>query len=322
MDISKSSTTTGSQAAHVIAGSTAANYASGFTPVDQRRARIGVFETPKEVGCHAASKVVELLEGVVTAHGSALLVVACAPSQHETWEAIVPLLKVRPSLVKNVTFINMDEYVGISPDHAESFNGNLQRRFFDRLKDTVGPDSVHLIRGDGDPQAAVGSISEIIRAFSPQQIVVMGGFGTDGHLAFDDYPVTAIKPNGEVPVATVRPIAEVARQQQVTDGCFAALEEVPTHCITLTCEFFRHYARGGIVLAAKGEHKAEAADSLLRDPVPQSPVSQLYRSIDGTTDFPARPWVFLDSKAGKGVRSQAYNLEDYSFRFGNWECKE
>lgn len=291
---------------------------SVFCPLQQRKERIAVLETPEQVGYQAAHKVVEILEEVVRKNSSALLVLACAPSQHETWDALVPLLQQRPSLVDRLTFINMDEYVGVSASHPESFNGNLQRRFFSRLAGVVSSDSVHLLRGNVDPSGEVSSVSEIIRRYRPEQIVVMGGFGTDGHLAFDDHPVTALLPSGEVPLATVRPIAPVARLQQVTDGCFATLDEVPTHCVTLTCEFFRRYARGGIVLAAKGAHKADAAMSLLRDPDPHSPVTLLYKSIEGSVDMPARPWVFLDGKAGRDVAWQLYDLESDVMRFGTW----
>jgi glucosamine-6-phosphate deaminase len=282
-------------------------------PLEQRKERITVCESPKEVGQRAAEKLVELLKSLAETHGKVLLVLACAPSQHETWDALLPLLKNKQDLLEKLTFINMDEYVGINSQHPESFNGNLQRRFFDELGSRVSSERVHLMCGNADVEAEVERISGVIREFKPENIVVMGGFGTNGHLAFDDHPITGPSQDGEIPMVTVRKIAEVARQQQVTDGCFATLDDVPTHCITLTCDFFRRWARGGIVLAAKGSHKTDAADSLLQAPNPESPVTLLYQSLGDSNDIPATPWVFLDSKAGSRVKGQLFDLAQATF---------
>ena len=292
---------------------TATQSTAAFRPLEQRKERISVCESPQEVGQRAAEKLVELLDSNVNKNGRALLVLACAPSQHETWDSLIPMLQNRQDLLERLTFINMDEYVGIDSEHAESFNGNLQRRFFDTLGSRVSPDKVHLIRGQADAEGELKRISSIIKSFSPESIVVMGGFGTNGHLAFDDHPITGPLQDGETPVVTVRQIAEVARQQQVTDGCFASLDEVPTHCVTLTCDFFRRWARGGIVLAAKGSHKTDAAASLLQDPNPESPVTLLHHSLEGSNDMPEAPWVFLDSEAGRNVRGHLFDFSQASF---------
>lgn len=277
--------------------------AQGVVPASLRREQIQVCASAKEVGKQAAEKLVSLLEAAVEKHSRALLVLACAPSQHETWDHLIPMLNQRPGLTAKLTFVNMDDYQGVHKDHEQSFSGILERQFFAKLEPKPHEERVFLLQGDAvNTSAEAQRISQVIQGFNRSSIVVMGGFGTDGHLAFDDYPVTGPDKSGHTPLVTVREIKREAREQQVTDGCFTSLEQVPTHCFTLTNWFFRVWARGGIVLAAKGKHKQDAASSLILRPTEKSPVTLLYQALPQAGDLPCTPHIFLDPHAGAGIR--------------------
>jgi glucosamine-6-phosphate deaminase len=119
----------------------------------------------------------------------------------------------------------MDEYIGLAPDAPQLFSRFLSERLFDR----VMPGQVHLIDGTAPSDAECERYGRLI-AEAPIDIVCLG-IGENGHIAFNDPPVADFRDPQMIKVVE---LDEACRRQQVNDGCFARLDDVPTHALTLT----------------------------------------------------------------------------------------
>lgn len=150
------------------------------------------------------------------------IVFAAAPSQNEFLDTLINASGIDWS---RVTAFHMDEYIGLPSDAPQRFARFLEERLFAQVR----PGTIHYINSSSDPKAECSRYAELI---SEQPIdVVCLGIGENGHIAFNDPPVAQF--NDPLLVKPVQ-LDEACRQQQVNDGCFAALEEVPTHALTLT----------------------------------------------------------------------------------------
>ncbi|MDP0498337.1 MAG: glucosamine-6-phosphate deaminase [Verrucomicrobiota bacterium JB024] len=172
----------------------------------------------------AASHVLATLNDTLARQGHARVIFACAPSQDDFLRALV----AQKDAVdwQRVTVFHMDEYIGLSADQPQSFRYYLQ----EHLLRHVHVRAFHAIGGNAPsiPQECVRYTALLKEA--PVDLVCMG-IGENGHIAFNDPGVADF----EDPL-TIKP-AELDREcrvQQVNDGCFPTLDEVPTHALTLT----------------------------------------------------------------------------------------
>src|SRR5262249_54878575 len=155
---------------------------------------------------------------------------------------------------------HMDEYLGIAADHLASFRRYLQERLF-RLVD-LGPERLRLIPGEQSdrPLRTCLAYEDALRA-EPTDIVC-AGIGENGHLAFNDPPVADFL--DPVLVKVVR-LDSACRAQQVYDGAFEHVEQVPTHAYTMTVPAL--LAAPVVSVIVPGPRKANAVLSTLRGPI-------------------------------------------------------
>lgn len=181
-----------------------------------------VFETTLDMAETAAAHVTAVLRQTLATRGEANLVVATGASQYEFLHA----LRQAPGLDwSRVTAFHLDEYLGVAADHPASFRRYLHERLFRH----VPLRAVHVLEGDAaDPQAEARRYADLLARHSPD--VVCLGIGENGHLAFNDPPAD-FDTQALVQVQALDPIS---RQQQVKEGHFSSLGEVPTHALTLT----------------------------------------------------------------------------------------
>ncbi|MFE0752883.1 6-phosphogluconolactonase [Inquilinus sp. NPDC058860] len=185
--------------------------------------------------------------------GAARMIFAAAPSQAEMLDALV----AEPGIDwGRVTAFHMDEYIGLAPDAPARFALWLRRHLFDRL--SFG--AVHTIDPGRDPAAAAAEYARLLSA-APIDIVCLG-IGVNGHLAFNDPPVADLADPLDVKVVE---LDAVCRRQQVDDGGFPRLADVPTHAITLTVPRLLRADR--LVCVVPGAAKREAVRRALHDPV-------------------------------------------------------
>ena len=197
----------------------------------------------------------------IAACGEARVVFACAPSQDEFLAALL----AQPVDWAKVTVFHMDEYAGLPASHPASFRSYLRGH----LLAHIVPRAVHLIRAEAD---AAGEAARYAALLAERRLdLVCLGIGENGHLAFNDPPVADF-----VDPALVKLVAldDACRRQQVHDGCFPALDAVPTHALTLTIPAL--LSAREISCVVPGGRKAQAVrDALLGPIAPSCPASIL-----------------------------------------------
>lgn len=232
--------------------------------------RVHVYKTRAAMGAAAAQDGAELLRTLLATQEEVRVVFAAAPSQNEFLEALCQAPGIDWPRVKA---FHMDEYVGLAPTAPQGFGNFLRKRIFGRLP--FG--QVEYLEGNAaDPQAECERYGSLLAA-APIDIVFLG-IGENGHIAFNDPPVARFDDPAAVKVVE---LDEICRNQQVHDGCFAELAQVPTQALTLTVPTLagaKHHLC--IVPAAT---KAKAVRDTLEGPVtPDCPASILRQCSDAT----------------------------------------
>lgn len=248
------------------------------------RLHVAVYEDRASMGKAAAAEVAKTIAQRQKASKVANVIFAAAPSQNEFLENLAADKSVDWS---KVTGLHMDEYLGISPDHPASFRRYLHEHLFDKVG--LAGDQLKLIPGEeaGRPLKTCVAYEDILMAFPPD--LVCGGIGENGHIAFNDPPVADFL--DPVHIKIVR-LDHACRVQQVNDGCFATLDEVPTHAFTLTISALLSAPVLSIVVP--GPRKADAVRATLQGPIDEAcPASVLRRHVGAK--------LYLDLESAKYV---------------------
>lgn len=162
--------------------------------------------------------------------GYVRIIMACAPSQDDYYAALVRLARATPELWARVEVFHMDDYVGLNARHPQSFRHYLQTHFLDFVQVAA----FNPIRGEANnPATEAARYSELLSA-APIDIISMG-IGENGHIAFNDPPVADFNDSALIKVVELDPIC---RQQQVNDGCFSTLADVPSYAFSITLPVF------------------------------------------------------------------------------------
>jgi glucosamine-6-phosphate deaminase len=220
-----------------------------------------VFPDREALGAAAADDIAEALIRRLNSQPAVRMIFASAPSQ----EATLRHLAERPGIDwSRVTAFHMDEYLGLSPEAPQRFGNWLRGALLDRVP--VG--TAHLIDPGAEPKEAAEQYSALLAA-APIDIVCLG-IGVNGHLAFNDPPADFADPA----LAKVVTLDEASRVQQVDDGCFDTLAEVPTQAVTLTIPAL--LAAAELFCMVPGAQKKHAVTGALYGPVDGSmPASAL-----------------------------------------------
>ena len=182
-----------------------------------------VYESRAQMGQAAASVVAAEIRRAIEARGKAVVILASAPSQNEFLASLAAAPGVDWS---RVTAFHLDEYLGMDDQAPQSF-----RKFLlDRLVNKVPLGQFHGLRGDAPDGADEAKRYAKLLEENPPDFAVLG-IGENGHLAFIDPPFCDFNDPEAVKVVQ---LDEVCRNQQVNDGAFAALDEVPKHALSLT----------------------------------------------------------------------------------------
>ena len=213
---------------------------------------VRVAATAVELGEMAARDIADSLRESLQQQPRVRMIFAAAPSQSATLAA----LRCEPGIDwSRVTAFHMDEYLGLSHDAPERFGAWLMREFFSHV--AIG--EVYLIDTKNAPEATCLAYTALVLE-APIDLVLLG-VGTNGHLAFNDPPADLNDPE------TVRVVEldEMCRRQQVFDGCFPALDDVPRRAITLTVPTL--IAGKALFCSIPGTHKSQAVKNMLEAPI-------------------------------------------------------
>ncbi|MCF0135667.1 MAG: glucosamine-6-phosphate deaminase [Lachnospiraceae bacterium] len=184
--------------------------------------QVEIYESRLAMGVKAAQDAVKALKEVIEKKGTVNVIFAAAPSQNEFLAA----LSASDVEWSKVHAFHMDEYIGLPEDAPQGFGNFLRRAIFDKVPFA----SVDYLRGGAEDIEAERLRYSHMLEENPVDLVFMG-IGENGHIAFNDPAVAHFDDQNLVSVVE---LDERCRNQQVHDGCFEKLEQVPTHALTLT----------------------------------------------------------------------------------------
>jgi glucosamine-6-phosphate deaminase len=213
-----------------------------------------IFKTKQELGKAAAKAVAEQIKKAIETKGFANIILATGTSQFEILAELVDAQGIDWS---TVTMFHLDEYISLAPDHPASFRKYLKERFLDKVSTLK---AVHLVNGDADAtQAECDRLNQII-AEHPIDLALVG-IGENGHLAFNDPPADF---DTDQPYIIVN-LDERCRNQQLGEGWFEELNDVPTQAISMS---IRQIAKSFCIIASvPDQRKARAVKDALEGPV-------------------------------------------------------
>jgi glucosamine-6-phosphate deaminase len=220
---------------------------------------------------HAAASITAAVRG----KGTARIVVATGASQLD----FLARLTATPDIPwGDVEMFHLDEYVGIPADHPASFRRYLRENLIDKTQMRA----VHLLELDGDPAAASTRTGQELLA-APVDVAFVG-IGENAHLAFNDPPADFAT---TTPYIVVR-LDEACRRQQVGEGWFTSLNEVPETAVSMSIQQILK-AREILVIVPDTRKAAAVQASLEADVSPSVPASILRTHPDVS--------VYLDEPA-------------------------
>lgn len=226
------------------------------------RIQVCLCDSDEMAGAAAADDLADILRTTVAERGEAAVIVATGNSQLPFMKAI----RVKPGIPwSKITVFHMDEYLNMPAQHPASF----RRYIREQLTDHVHPRAFHGIAGDAaDIDREMERYADLLEQHAPVACVL--GIGENGHLAFNDPPADFETDR----LIHVVELDETCRRQQVGEGHFASLEDVPTRAVSLTIPALLKPTN---VLAVVPEaRKAQAVRDALQGPVtPDCPASIL-----------------------------------------------
>ncbi|MCO6452295.1 MAG: glucosamine-6-phosphate deaminase [Caldilineales bacterium] len=225
---------------------------------------VSVYESNEAMGKAAAHEAVAIIREAIRARGMANVILATGNSQLTFLEELRGLDIDWPK----VNVFHMDEYIGLPAEHPASFPVFLQRHFLDFVN--VGAFYPVEAR-TGQLEQSCANYAEALREH-PADLCAMG-IGENGHIAFNDPPFAEFA--DPVWVKVVR-LDEMSRRQQVGEGHYASLAEVPTHAITVTIPAL--LSAGRVLCIVPETRKAAAVARALTGPIDENcPASILRR---------------------------------------------
>jgi glucosamine-6-phosphate deaminase len=215
----------------------------------------------QSMGRVAANLAATALKSAIESRGQANLIVATGASQFAVLDHLVAIDGIDWSKVHG---FHLDEYVGLSLEHPASFCRYLKDRFVDK----VNLAAFHYLNGDRDSQGVIDSIGSILSKTAID--IALVGIGENGHLAFNDPPADFETLEPYLVVKLDQP----CREQQVGEGWFGSLSDVPTHAISMSIRQIMKSKH--IVCSVPDRRKADAVKATLEGDIgPAVPASIL-----------------------------------------------
>ena len=173
-----------------------------------------------ELGSRAAGFAAGKLNEAIRQNGEARLVVSTGSSQFETLQSLIN----ENIAWEKIEVFHLDEYIGLPVTHAASFRKYLNERFISHIKIK----KFHSVDVEGDISKKIKYLTEEIRK-KPVDLGLIG-IGVNGHIAFNDPPADFKTREAYIIVN----LDEQCRMQQVNEGWFKSLEDVPAQAVSMT----------------------------------------------------------------------------------------
>ena len=244
---------------------------------------IHISRSKEELGRAAASQGIAAIERELSKPGGeAAIIVATGASQFEMLAHLV----LAPLDWSRVTAFHLDEYVGLPPSHPASFRKYLQERFVAKLGRPLR--AFHEINGEGSLEQARAECRRLNSLIGAAEIdVAFVGIGENGHLAFNDPPADF---ETEEPYLVVD-LDEDCRRQQLGEGWFSSLDEVPRQAISMS---IRQILKSREIIASvPDERKARAVKACLQGPISSLAPASILQQHASTAIFLDEPSASL-----------------------------
>ena len=240
--------------------------------------QVEVHDTRQSMGEQAGKYAVEAIKEALTKKDDIYIVFAAAPSQNEFLKSVAESPDVDWS---RIHALHMDEYIGLPEDAPQGFGNFLRRAIFDKVPFA----SVDYIYADETIEQTCARYTDILDKHHVD--IVFMGIGENGHIAFNDPGVADF--NDPLPIKKVA-LDDKCRNQQVHDGCFAKLEDVPEYALTLTVPTL--FKADKLICVVPAATKADAVKATVFGPISEScPATIMRRHGDAR--------MFVDSDSGK-----------------------
>lgn len=240
-----------------------------------------VYSDKEAAGAAAARDTAEAMRQQAAGRDSIGVIFATGASQMATLNALTTMGGVP---WEKILGFHMDEYIGIQPDHPASFRRYLRERLTSRvpIRHFLGMD------GNKDPSEECRLYSEALRSAHPQLCLL--GIGENGHLAFNDPDEADFQDPTDVKVVH---LDDACRAQQVAEGWFPSLNEVPRTALTLTIPALFRVAK--LIVSVPGARKATIVQRTALEPISTAcpatilrthPDATVYLDLDSAAELP------------------------------------
>jgi glucosamine-6-phosphate deaminase len=214
-----------------------------------------ISKTTKEMAHAAAEYAAEGIKQAIKNNGAAQIIVATGASQFEFLQSLVDMPGIDWG---KVTGFHLDEYVGLPVSHKASFRKYLRERFLDALPEPLA--AFVEVNGEAEDLAAECARLKALLDAAPADVACVG-IGENAHLAFNDPPALFETPEAYLIVE----LDEACRRQQVGEGWFASLADVPKKALTMSIPQIMRSRR--IVCTVPDARKAVAVKNTVDGPV-------------------------------------------------------
>jgi glucosamine-6-phosphate deaminase len=203
--------------------------------------KVSVWKDSQELGEQAALYSAKVIKEKIEQNGKARIILSTGASQFDTLKALVEL----PLDWSKVEMFHLDEYVNLPVSHPASFRKYLQERLVDLVPAML---KVHFVSGEGDVFKQIEQLTTEIRK-APIDLALIG-IGENAHIAFNDPPADFDTKEAYIVVD----LDESCKKQQVGEGWFASIAEVPTQAISMTV----HQIMQSEVIVSSVPHRVKA----------------------------------------------------------------
>src|SRR5204863_4839646 len=229
-----------------------------------------LFNDKRALAAAAAEQAATAIRRAVSDRGKARIIAATGASQFEFLEALTGLSGID---WKKVEMFHLDEYIGLPASHPASFRNYLQERLIRK----TGIIHHHLLNGEGDPAEAIRRTSQALRE-APVDVAFVG-IGENGHLAFNDPPAD-FETEQEYIIVT---LDEACRRQQLGEGWFQNLSEVPARAISMSVRQILKAKE--IICVAPDARKAQAVKLSFEGEISPLAPASILRTHQNTTVY-------------------------------------
>ncbi|HOA34481.1 MAG: glucosamine-6-phosphate deaminase [Clostridiales bacterium] len=237
--------------------------------------KIVVSENSKALGAAAAQHIAETINNAIAEKGNARIVLSTGASQLDMFEA---LLQLNVDWSK-VEMFHLDEYVGIEETHKASFRKYLKERFASK----INLKNAYFL--DGSEEVTKFVTEKLLEAEIDLGVI---GIGENAHIAFNDPPADFDTKEAYHIVK----LDDACKRQQVREGWFPTVEDVPTHAVSMTCYQILQCKK--IISAVPHEVKAEAVYKTLTEKVNNNTPATLLKTHPNWT-------LYLDKNSASKV---------------------